>query len=106
MGFWSTLGSVAGTAVGTAIGGPVGGKVGGKLGSMAGSVVEGSGDKGEDNQQNAQVASKTSSLDVTGLMNPSTVSPLAGSIQVAQGSNPYSLQKTAASWFNPPTERA
>jgi len=52
------------------------------------------------------VASKTSSLDVTGLMSPSTVSPLEGSIQVAQGSDPYSLQKTAASWFNLPTERA
>jgi len=106
MGFWSTLGSVAGTAVGTAIGGPVGGKVGGKLGSMAGSAVEGSGDNDQGGKQSVQVASKTSSLDVTGLMSPSTVSPLEGSIQVAQGSDPYSLQKTAASWFNLPTERA
>ena len=106
MGFWTTVGSVAGKAVGTAIAGPVGGKVVGDLGRMAGNALEGSGDNDQDGEQSVQVASKTSSLDVTGLMNPSTISPLAGSIQVAQGSNPYSLQKTASSWFNLPTERA
>tara|TARA_R110001606_G_scaffold395525_1_gene567954 strand:+ start:284 stop:595 length:312 start_codon:yes stop_codon:yes gene_type:complete len=103
MGFWTTVGTVGGTLVGTAVGRPL---LGAKVGKTLGTIADGSGDKGEDNQQNAQVASKTSGLDVTGLMNPSTVSSLAGSIQVAQGSDPYSLQKTAASWFNPPTERA